>query len=261
MRSCNRTKLDARSCPSLLNPARLDSNADCLVCGQCFKSCEPNNLGLLLRRPFHPDDARERLASWPITLFVMLVSGFVIYELFSEWKSAQAVFLQAPRAVTSWLGAAAYGGWIKGVWTLFVVPLVVWLVLGGVLVASRGAGSQTEAWRRLALPLAVLIAAGHMAKGLAKFASWVGYLPGALDEPSGVNQAHAMAAGTLQAPGKVLPLVTVSVVGVLLLLVATYLALRELRLAQGDASRRYRAPVFLLASFFLVLVFGWGFLQ
>src|SRR3990170_243677 len=35
----NRHRLDARSCPSLLNPATLDSNADCLVCLQCAKAC------------------------------------------------------------------------------------------------------------------------------------------------------------------------------------------------------------------------------
>ena len=30
----NRNRLDARSCPSLLNPARLDRNTDCLICGR-----------------------------------------------------------------------------------------------------------------------------------------------------------------------------------------------------------------------------------
>ena len=54
VRACNRTKLDARSCPSLLNPARVNRNADCLVCVQCVKVCQPENMGLFLRRPFHP---------------------------------------------------------------------------------------------------------------------------------------------------------------------------------------------------------------
>jgi polyferredoxin len=61
--SRNRTRVDARSCPSLLNPGKLASNKDCLVCGQCVKSCQPDNMRLLLRRPFSFSDVREALAS------------------------------------------------------------------------------------------------------------------------------------------------------------------------------------------------------
>jgi polyferredoxin len=169
-----RGRLDARSCPSLLNPAKLNDNSDCLVCGQCVKVCPPDNMGLYLRPPFHAADTRERIASWPMTLFIMLVSGFVTYELFSEWKAAQAVYLWVPHTVAEASGLGSYEGWIKGIWMLFAVPIVLWLVLGGLVVVLRGTRNLSEAWRRLALPLAVVIAAGHMAKGLAKLASWGG---------------------------------------------------------------------------------------
>jgi polyferredoxin len=88
LRACNRTKWDGRSCPSLLNPPKLNSDRDCLVCGQCIKSCQPDNMRLLLRRPFHEKDTREPVASWPTTAFVMLVSGFVTWELCAEWPAA-----------------------------------------------------------------------------------------------------------------------------------------------------------------------------
>jgi len=261
VRACHRTKLDARSCPSLLNPARLDNNADCLVCGQCVKVCQPDNMGIFLRRPFHSADAREPLVSWPVVLFVMLVSGFVIYELFSEWKAAQAAFLWVPTTVTTWLGVDTHGGWIKGVWMLFVVPLLVWLALGGLVLLFRGADSMTEAWRRLALPLAVVIAFGHMCKGLAKFVSWIGFLPLAAKDPVGIETAKVLAAKPAQQPTSILPTDAVSVVAMLLVLTAAWFSVRELRLAQGETRRGYRLPVLVLASCFLFLVFGWGFLQ
>ena len=91
--ACHRMRWQGRNCPSLLNPAKLDSNRDCLICGQCIKACQPDNMQLLLRRPFHTADAREELASWPVVLFVMLVSGFVSYEVCSEWAAARAAFL------------------------------------------------------------------------------------------------------------------------------------------------------------------------
>jgi len=261
LRACNRTKLDARSCPSLLNPARLDSNVDCLVCEQCVKVCEPDNMGLFLRRPFHPADAREAIASWPVTLFVMLVSGFVVSELFSEWKAAQAVFLWVPEEVAALLGVTRYVGWIEGVWTLVVVPTIVWTTLGGLVLLARGATSLSEAWRRLALPLAVVIAFGHLCKGLAKLVSWIGFLPLAATDPVGVDTARAITAKTLPQPASMLPMIVVSLVAMILVLTAAYFALRELWLAQDETHRRYRLPVLVLASCFLFIVFGWGFLQ
>ena len=261
VRGGNRTKLDARSCPSLLSPARLNDNADCLVCGQCMKACPPNNLGLLLRRPFAAADTRESVATWPVTFFVMLVSGFVVSELCSEWKSAQAVFLWVPEELAAWLGPPAAASWIEGIWTLFAVPTMIWSLLGGLVMLLGGAFNLRDAWRRLALPLAVVISAGHMCKGLAKFTSWIGYLPLAEQDPVGVETSRALAVKALAQPASLLPMTIVSVTAIVLVVTAAGFGLRELRLAQGETHRRYCLPVCVLASSFLFIVFGWGFLK
>lgn len=260
IRPDNRTKFDRRSCPSLLNPAKLNANTDCLVCGQCIKACEPGNMGLFFRAPFHRSDARQTLASWPVVLFVMLVSGFVVYELCSEWNIAQSVFLWLPEQVAPLVRPALGVGWVVGLWTLLLVPLVLWLLLGGFIVAAGGAAGLAEAWRRLALPLAVLVATGHMAKGLAKFTSWAGFLPLAAKDPRGVQTALALANKSLSQPPVLLSMNVVSLISVLFVLLGAYFALRESRLAQPDRHRSFRVPLFLVAALFLVLTFGWGFL-
>jgi polyferredoxin len=261
LQACNRTRLDARSCPSLLNPSKLKENSDCLVCGQCMKACPPSNMGLYLRRPFHPNDARERIASWSVTLFVMLVSGFVAYELFSEWKAAKAVFLWVPQTVAELGGLAPYEGWIKGIWMLGVVPLAVWSVLGGLVLLFRGAANLGDAWRRLALPLTVIVAAGHMAKGLAKLVSWGGYLPSALQAPTGTDAAVAITAGAMDKPAALLPLPIVSEVSLILLAAMAYFGVRESRLAD-PATHKSRVPSLVLATAASgFLIYGWGFLQ
>ena len=200
MLACNRERWQGRSCPSLLNPARVDSNRDCLVYWQCIEACQPDNMQLLLRSPFHPSDAREPLASWPVVLFVMLVSGFVTYELCTEWAAAKAAFLWVPQHVAPALGLAPGNGWLQGTWTLLVVPALLWLALGMVARTTGGEDSLPDAWRRLALPIAVVVAAGHVAKGLAKATSWGGFLPGALRDPAGTNTAHAISAGSRPQP-------------------------------------------------------------
>jgi len=176
-------------------------------------------------------------------------------------EAAQAVFLWVPEEVASLLGATRYTGWIEGVWTLFVAPSLVWTLLGGLVVLARGASHLHEAWRRLAIPLTVLIAFGHMCKGLAKVVSWVGFLPLAARDPMGVDTAQAISVKTLPQPASILPMVVVSLLAMLLVMTAAYFSVRELRLAQGEKHRRYRVPVLVVTSCFLFIVFGWGFLQ
>jgi hypothetical protein len=195
-----------------------------------------------------------------MTLFIMLVSGFVTYELFSEWKAAQAIYLWVPHTVAEAMGLGPHEGWIKGIWMLFVVPFVLWLVLGGLVVLLRGSGNLAEAWRRLALPLAVVIAAGHMAKGLAKLTSWGAYLPMAIHEPGGTETALAITAGTMDKPASLMPMVLVSLLSLLLLVAMGYFGLRESRLADLE-THNSRVPSILLATIASAcIVIGWGFL-
>jgi polyferredoxin len=256
--ACNRTRWQGRSCPSLLSPGKLNSNRDCLICGQCIKACQPNNMQLLLRRPFHQADARESLVAWPVLLFVMLVSGFVSYEVCTEWSTAKATFLWIPQHVGPLMGVAADNGWIKGVWTLFVFPALLWLVLGAILVVTRSVKTLPEAWRRLALPLVVVIAAGHMAKGLAKFTSWINYLPGALRDPVGSETASKLSDGSLEQPGVLLAMPWVSAICVVLIVVATLFALREARLANPERANSLAMPILVLGLCLGFIVLGWG---
>jgi len=255
---CNRTRWQGRSCPSLLSPAKLDSNRDCLICGQCLKACEPDNMQLLLRRPFHPADAREELVAWPLLLFIMMVSGFVAYELCTEWAAAKAVFLWMPRQVGPAFGLASDSGWVKGIWTLFVFPALLWSALGAMILVSGAAKTLSEAWRRLALPLVVVIAAGHMAKGVAKFMSWGGYLPGALRDPLGAETVLKLSDGSTQLPAVLLAMPWVSAVSVALIAVATFFALREARLANPARAGRLAMPILAVAVCFGLIALGWG---
>lgn len=104
------------------------------------------------------------------------------------------------------------------------------------------------------------IAAGHMAKGLAKIASWGGYLPMAIKEPQGAETALAITAGTMGKPASMLPMDVVSVLSLFLLVTMAYFSLRESRLADTD-THKSRVPSILLATFASAyLIFGWGFL-
>lgn len=252
-----RNRVEGRSCPSLLNPSELASNADCLVCLQCAKACPASNIGLFLRRPFHLADEREPAASWPVTLFMIVVSGYVGYELCSEWKAAQAVYLWAPETAASLLGLTSGVGWLRGLWAVVVFPLLLWTLLGLPVLLLRGASSLAEAWRRLALPLMVVLAAGHMAKGLAKFAQWAGYFPLAWKDHAGVQTAQFIAAKTMSKPAPLMSKAAVSTTCLVLLALLGVYALRESKLADAATHKSRVLSLALAVLVSAALVFGW----
>ncbi len=249
--AARRHRWQGRSCPSLLNPPRLDNNHDCLVCAQCLKACGPANMRLLLRPPFSAQDRRPSASSWPTTVFVMMVSGFVLWELTTEWPSAERALLRVPAAIALWLGAGSLQGYVNGIWTLVVVPLLLWTGLFGVVRASGARASVADVWRRLALPAAIVVSAGHMAKALAKFVSWAPFLPWALGDPLGLR------AKTLSTPPPLLGHAVVTSLGMTLVVLGFWLAFRELRRSAEDAGWPHGVALGLGASGYLFVLAGW----
>ncbi len=259
VRSCNRSQLDSRSCPTLLNPPKLNSNRDCLVCGQCLKACQPDNMKLLLRRPFDPSDTREPLASWPTTLFIMLASGFVTYELSTEWSKAAEVFLWLPNAITQSFELEPLAGWVKGFWMLLVYPAILWVLMGGIVKCMTPKMSIANIWRRIALPFAVIVAAGHMTKALAKFTSWIGYLPYALKEPSGTQTVQQFTDKVIGSPSPIVSLTFISITGLALMVLGTFYAWKELGYVDPPTHRYFAAPMLVVASLWSFIIFGIAF--
>ncbi len=246
------------ACPSLLNPAQLNTSKDCLLCGDCVKADTTDGMQLLLRAPYAYSDSRETVASWSLTLFVMIDSAFVTYELCEMWSTADSVFDWAPEQVVRVLNAGELAGWIKGAWMVAVVPLVLWTALGLIARAFGAGQSLGDAWRRLALPLTIVTAAGHMAKALEKFTSWVGFLPYAWIEPDGVQTAIKITAKTLPQPAAWFSTFTLVITALILIVVGIGLALREARLTDPGKGHLRTVPILLLGGFYSLLVFGWG---
>jgi hypothetical protein len=199
------------------------------------------------------------VASWPVTLFVMLVSVFVTLELFTEWPAAEKVFVAVPTWIATKLGWPAAAGWLQGAWALAIVPVALWSALASATRLLGEKQSIANLWRRMALPMAVVISAGHMSKGLAKFASWARFLPGALHDSIGLDTVKAISAKTLPSPAPFLALSTLAVVGLLLVSVRLLYALREYRLARPTQQTSWRAhlPIAALAAMFGAIIFGW----
>lgn len=255
--SCNRNNMDSRSCPSLLNPPKLNSNKDCLVCGQCIKSCEPDNMELVLRKPFNVKDVREVRTSWVLTLFIIIVSGFVTYELTTEWKPAKEIFLFVPTFLTQYFNLENISGFIKSVWTIGIFPLLLWILLGLFSKIQKRKIYIFEFWRELALPLVIIISAGHLIKALAKLNSWIVFLPKSIQNTFSNEQlSQSTTIGNL--PDPLVSSFFISMTGILILFISLFYSMREEKIFYNRYINSHFIPKMIVFIFFLILVVGIG---
>ncbi|MCC6489822.1 MAG: 4Fe-4S binding protein [Candidatus Hydrogenedentes bacterium] len=220
----------SQTCRTLLNPIRLDRarGDECLMCLDCVQADrEEGRMQLQLRAPWNRHDQRPLLADWPVTLFIMMVSGFVTSEISGLSSAADAAFAWAPSHIGVFAGLGASNGWIMGVWTIIIFPLLLWTVLGLVampFVRSRNLGAI---WRSMALPVSLIIMAAHMTKAFEKLSTWGGYLPLALHDPAGEATARGITEKVLAPPSALVGMPVILSIGTLLLIAALYVMRRE----------------------------------
>lgn len=190
-----------RSCGVGLTPANVDDNTACLLCGQCLKACDRNNPGVEGRpnpgwfaRPWFKDLLALKPLSAAQAAFCLVVSGFVIYEVFTEWGATKGLLLWTPNRIGAALDAE--GVWSLGLiksLTLFVaLPMLIWALpyslfrlLGGKLELGRYICSFGIAF----IPT---MAAAHAIKVLLKMTSRIPYWERVFSDPVGAETARGI---------------------------------------------------------------------
>jgi len=185
----NHYRLFGRSCTSNLYPATIKDNRECLLCTQCLKACPNDNLRLSTRRPFADFVGATELKDAQ-TAFVLLVSGFVVYEILSEWPTSKNILTWVPNHICDALGIT---GWMMGTVSAVIMFILFPAIL--LLVVTAPARIRTRASlgtiaRTLALLLLPTMAGAHLIKALLKMTSRIPYWPHALSDPMGVLAAQ-----------------------------------------------------------------------
>ena len=194
----NHYRLTSRSCTSNLYPATIRDNRHCLLCTQCLKACPYKNIRFSIRRPFADFFAGINLRSAEVG-FILLVGGFVIYEILSEWSVSFAILMLVPDHFTDALGITGSMASFFSATIMFVVlPVLVLLVVAAVskLASGRKAAPFGATVKTFALLLLPTIAGAHIIKSILKMSSRIGYWRGALSDPKGIETAQRMVAGT-----------------------------------------------------------------
>lgn len=212
---------------------RLDKEGgeDCIMCLDCLQADRTRSrMGLILRGAWTREDIGPRKADVPLTLFIMMVSGFVAYELSGFWPGVNEVFLWLPVRFEHLIGLPGGSGWLKGLWIIVGFPLLLWSVLGLCAKPLLRIPGLMETWRRIAYPVSLFVIVAHMTKALEKLSTWSGFLPNAMRDPSGVRTVKAMIDGTIIPPEAIAGPHVILLTGAALLSVAVFLLSSRMRI-------------------------------
>ncbi|MCP4263120.1 MAG: 4Fe-4S binding protein [Planctomycetes bacterium] len=195
----NHYRLSARSCTSNLYPATIKNNQDCLLCTQCLKACPYDNVRFSTRWPFADLFCDIKLRAAQVG-FILLVSGFVVYEVLSEWPVSKAILKWVPDHLVDTLGiTGAMAGFFSAITMFVAFPAVLFLVVVILAkIASVWYGATSGAvLKTFALLLLPTIGGAHIIKSILKMASRIPYWPYVFSDPKGITTAQQIVDKTL----------------------------------------------------------------
>lgn len=180
-------KLNGRSCTSELYPPKISDNRNCILCGQCFKSCTHDNISIQ-KQKFAGGFANVKL-KWAEIIFFIIVSGFVVYEILSEWLVSKEIVMTVPNWINHSLNLSGnLTGTVNALVLFVVLPLVFYLVF--VLAKKLLAGeTYKNGFSQLVLAILPITASMHLLKALFKTTSRIPYWDYVFADPKGVETA------------------------------------------------------------------------
>ncbi len=250
-----------RSCTSELFPPKIKDNRQCILCSQCLSSCPWDNLSMRLKKPLSDLHAGVTLKAAEIG-FATIACGFVVYEIFVEWKVTKSMLKAAPNAVCSALGIE--GAW-KGTATaliLFVIFPSLFMLVFAAMRKAAGRESLLSSTGSLALALLPVMGAMHVYKALLKTTSRIPYWKGALTDPEGIETASAIKSGSSVLDTSVTSAVSpyLTAAGMLLVLASTALSMGYVARKQETtpaAKAVTSIAVILYAGIFAACLIAW----
>lgn len=193
-------KSNYKSCGVDLYPANINDNADCILCAGCIKTCSNYPTEKHQERPnpqftyigFANDLFNLRPLKVAEMIFVLVVSGFVISEIWSEWKITDAYLNYFPKMIIETLSynSKFLNGIIKGLLIFALVPTIIWIVPW---VISRLTGSALKIkdyFLNYGIAFIPIIAAAHIGKSILKSTSRIPYFEHLSEDIVGVRTAQ-----------------------------------------------------------------------
>ena len=184
----NHYKFVARSCTSELYPPKIKDHRNCILCGQCFKSCTKDNVAVQGQKIATNLFSNINL-KWAEIAFFIVVSGFVVYEVLSEWIVSKEIVMTIPNWINDSLNISGIAiGTIKALTLFGIIPLIFFLVF---VLAKKVFANESwkNSFSQLVLVILPITASMHLLKALLKTTSRIPYWKYIFADPKGIETA------------------------------------------------------------------------
>jgi len=264
-----------KSCGVDLYPAKIDDNVDCILCTGCMKTCNNYKTVNINERPnpgfVRTGFAKGLLESKPLRVaemyFVLIVSGFVISEILSEWSVSNIYLTYFPDLLKSLLSVNnnVFNGLVYGTISFILLPAILWLIPFGL---SKSFGSKIkvkEYFVNYGIAFIPIVAAAHIDKAILKITTRLPYFEHLSKDLTGVETARMIISKQIilaKNPQWLNVFVSVSLFGVII--AGIYFSVKSVasinkRVGEENASKFYYAIPVLYGLIFIVPVLFWRF--
>ena len=186
----NHYKFIGRSCTSELYPEKIIDTKNCILCGQCHKSCTKNNIEIKNKKFSQYLFSNIKL-SWAEIYFFIMLSGFVIYEVLTVWKVSKKILMIIPNFFKDALNIEGkLFGTLKAIILFIIIPLIFYFIF--VLLKKYIAKEKTwkQSFSQLVIAILPITASMHLLKALLKMTSRIPYWDFVFSDPKGVKTAQ-----------------------------------------------------------------------
>jgi hypothetical protein len=199
--------LNYKSCGVDLYPAKIEDNAHCILCAGSLKTCSKYQSGPNAERPnpqltyirFANDLFKLKPLKMAEMVFVLIVSGFVISEIWSEWAVTDKILSFLPGLLSEILSASnsTVTGYIYGIVQFALVPVVIWFAPFIVAKLFGAAIKMKNYFLYYSLAFVPITASVHLRKAVLKTTSRLPYFQHLFDDVTGISTAQKILNGEI----------------------------------------------------------------
>jgi NAD-dependent dihydropyrimidine dehydrogenase PreA subunit len=247
----NHYKFTGRSCTSELYPAKIIDNRSCILCGQCHKSCTKDNIAIQKQR-FASDLFNDIKLSWAEIVFFIIVSGFVVYEIFVEWKVSKKIIMAIPDWANHSLNiSGSLAGTIKAIILFVLLPFVFYMILA-ILKKVIAKETWEKSFTQLVIAILPVTASMHLLKAILKTTSRIPYWDFVFFDPKGVKTAQLLTDNSELLNKDILSVISpyIGIIAILLSVGGLALSLLIIR------KQQYKNRISKIISIFAVLIYS-----
>lgn len=265
--------LNKKSCGVDLYPANITDNANCILCAGCLKTCNEYQSEPNINRP-NPEFryigfANDLFQLKPLKIaemvFVLVVSGFVISEIWIEWNVTNVYLNFLPDLLIKpfEIENKFIVGLIKGTIIFGLIPTIIWLIPWLITNFTNAKIKLKYYFLNFGIAFIPIIAAAHLDKAILKATSRIPYFNHLFDDITGITTAQRIIDKEIiisQTPNWLN--IGISILMTVIIGIGIYLSVKVIKLInikQGlekSVKTAYLIPV-IYGSIFLVMILIW----